>query len=127
VNAPTRRRSSRRVIPTSTSDSAPPPSTATANAPTRRRSRPQTHLPQIEKGEAQLDDSDEFDDAADDDADDLSGPFWKDRLSELVDYRYIHGNTAMFRRGTAKTPSWLRGLQPKGHNTGCIQKERHHL
>jgi hypothetical protein len=34
---------------------------------------------------------------------------WEDRLSELADYRKIHGHTAMFLKCTAKTPSLLIG------------------
>jgi transposase-like protein len=53
TNAPTRRRSSRRVIPTSsTATPIPPPSTATVNVPSA----------------------------------------WEDRLSELAEYRKIHGH-----------------------------------
>ena len=37
---------------------------------------------------------------------------WEDRLSELADYRKIHGN-AMFLKTTAKGLSWLLGSQPK--------------
>jgi hypothetical protein len=42
----------------------------------------------------------------------------KDCLSELADYRKIHG-TAMFLITTAKTPSLAIALENKGVNTDC--------
>jgi hypothetical protein len=96
VNISTRRRSSRRVVPTSSTGTPLPPPTATLKASTRRqsRSRRQSQLQSTETSEAPRDDSDEFDDAADDDDDDgdLPRPSWEDRLSELADYRKIHGH-----------------------------------
>jgi hypothetical protein len=90
VNAPTSRRSSRRVIPTSsTGTTAPPPSTATVDVSTHRRSQRQTRLPLIETREAQPDDTDDAN-AADDG--DLSGSSWEKRLNELADYHKIHGH-----------------------------------
>jgi hypothetical protein len=67
-----------------------PPSTDTVNASTRCQSsrNTQTQLKPIEKSEAQLDGDD---DDADADAD-LSAPSWRDHLSELADYRKIHGH-----------------------------------
>jgi hypothetical protein len=84
VNTLTRRRSSRRVVPTSSTDTPIPPPTATVDTPTLRqcRSRRQTQLPSTETSEAQLDDDDSGD----------WGPFWEGRLSELADYRKIHGH-----------------------------------
>jgi hypothetical protein len=87
MNASTRCRSSRRVIPTSSTRAPipppstttrrrssrpviPPPSTATADVSTSRRSRRKTHLPPIETSVAQPDDAD---DANADDGD-LSDP-----------------------------------------------------
>jgi hypothetical protein len=91
VNALTRRRSSRRVIPTSSTGTTISSFTATVEASRRRRSRRQTQLPPIEMREAQLDDSDEFDDVyADDGA--LSVTSWENRLRELAEYRKIHGH-----------------------------------
>jgi hypothetical protein len=48
----------------------------------------QTKLPSIETSEAKLDD----DDGNGDGDGDLSGPSWEDRLSELAEYRTLHGN-----------------------------------
>jgi predicted chitinase len=71
-----------------------PPNTTTVNALTRRKSRRQTMLPSIETSQALLDGGDDDDD--DDDANahvgDLSGPSWEARLSELAEYRKIHGH-----------------------------------
>jgi hypothetical protein len=95
VKALARRRSSHRVIPTSsTATPIPPPRTATLYESTRRRSPRQTQLPPIETREAHLDHSDEFDGANDGDGD-LAGPSWKDRLSELADYRKMHGHCSV--------------------------------
>jgi hypothetical protein len=55
VDVSTCRRSSRRVIPTSSTGTPVPPPTATVNTLTRRRSRRQTQLPRIEMCETQLD------------------------------------------------------------------------
>jgi hypothetical protein len=88
--ATTRRRSSRCVIPTSSSGTPIPPPTATVDAPTLRqsRSRRQIQLPLIETREAELDDSDAFDDGDGD----LPRTSWEGRLSELADYRKINGH-----------------------------------
>jgi hypothetical protein len=93
VNAPTRRRS--RVIPTSTTGAPVSPPTATMEASSRRQSRRQTELLSIETSEAQL--GGDYDDGdVDAHVGDLSGPSWKasweGRLSELADYRKIHGH-----------------------------------
>jgi hypothetical protein len=55
-----------------------------------------------------------------------SASTWEDRLSELADYRKIHG-TAMFLVATVETPSWLSGSQTKGRNTGSTWQAAHHL
>jgi hypothetical protein len=87
LNAPTRRRSYSHVIPTSsTGNPVPPPGTVNADVSTHRQNRRQTRLPSIETSKAQLDDDDNDDDGV------LSGPSWQDRLSELADYRKIHGH-----------------------------------
>jgi hypothetical protein len=85
VNALTRRRKSRRVIPTSSTGTPLPPPTATVEALTRRQSRSRRlpQLPPIETIEAQLYDNDDGD---------MSGRTWDDRLSELADYRKLHGH-----------------------------------
>jgi hypothetical protein len=81
-----RRRSSRRVIPTISTSTPVSPSTATMEASSRRHSRRQTQFSRSKMIEVELDD----------DADhvDLLGPYryWEDRLSELVEYRTIHGH-----------------------------------
>jgi hypothetical protein len=87
INASTRRRSSRRVISTSnTGAPVPHPSTTTVDVSSRRRSRRQTQRPPIETREAQIDDDDECDGA------DLPASSWEVRLSELAEYRALHGN-----------------------------------
>jgi hypothetical protein len=98
LNVPTRRRSFRSVIPTSSTNNPvppaaattprrrssrrviPPPSTAVVDISTLRRRPRQTQLSPIE---TQLDD---------DDGGDLSGSSWENRLRELTDYRKIHGH-----------------------------------
>jgi hypothetical protein len=87
VRASTLHRSSRLVIPTSNTATLVPPPTATVSASTLRRRTRQTHtqLLPIEMSEAQL--ADDADDGAD-----LSGSSWEVRLSELADYRKIHGH-----------------------------------
>jgi hypothetical protein len=95
ANAPTRRRSSRHVIPTSgTGSPVPPPSTATVDASIRRQSRRQTpFLPASDTSDEQLDDTNDDDDDANGDDADLPGTSsWKDRLGELTDYHRIQGN-----------------------------------
>jgi hypothetical protein len=90
VHAPTRRRSSRRVIPTSsTGTPIIRPYTAAVEASTRRKSRRQTELLSIETSKAQLDG--DIDDV-NAHAGDLSGPSWEARLKDLADYRKIHGH-----------------------------------
>jgi hypothetical protein len=81
------RRSSRRVIPTSRTGTPIPPHTATMEASSSRQSRRQTQLSRIEMSEVELDDDDDYIDHCD-----LPGPFWEDRLSELADYRKLHGH-----------------------------------
>jgi hypothetical protein len=112
VNSPTRRRSSRRVIPTSsTGTPVPPPSTATVDVSTRCRSRRQIQLPPIEMREAQLDDSDAFDE------DDLPRPFWEARLIELADYRKLQGhcNVPKGYSENSKLANWV-SKQRKNYN-----------
>jgi hypothetical protein len=115
VKALTRRRSSRRVIPTRSTGTPipaasaaaatirrrssrrviPPTSTATVDVSIAHRSRRQTKLPSIQTREEQLDD-DDGDDDDDDDANDgdgdLVGPSWEDRFSELANFHRIHGH-----------------------------------
>jgi hypothetical protein len=93
--ATTRRRSSRSVISTSSSFTPVPAAAAAATTRRQSRSRRQIQLPPIETREAELEDSDAFDDAAADDDDgdgDLSSPSWEDRLSELADFRKSFGH-----------------------------------
>jgi hypothetical protein len=118
VNALTHRRSSRRVIPTSsTTTPIPPaaattrrrssrrvvlpPNTATVDVSTSCRSRRQTQLSPNETSEAQLDD---------DDVDDLYLSCWKNHLTELVDYRNIHGHCNVPRNyvKTSKLGFWVK-------------------
>jgi hypothetical protein len=99
VNAPTTRRRSPRVLSTSNTD-----------APVSRRSRRQTQRPPIETREAQLDDSDEFDGADDANDADFPSPSWGDFLSELADYRKIHGNCNVPRNYSenSKLANWVK-------------------
>jgi hypothetical protein len=55
---------------------------------------------------------------------DSYGAAWEDRLSELADYRKIHGhcNVHMSYRENAKLATWVK---TKGGNTGGTLKERH--
>jgi hypothetical protein len=103
VNASTRYRGSRRVIPTRRRSSRPvipPPSTATVEVLTSRRSRQKTQLSPNETSEAQLD--------GDNDGD-LHLLAWKNRLSELVYYRKIHGHCNVPRNGkNAKLALWVK-------------------
>jgi hypothetical protein len=117
VNASTRYRGSRRVIPTSSTTTSippaaattrrrssrpviPPPSTATVEVLTSRRSRQKTQLSPNETSEAQLD--------GDNDGD-LHLLAWKNRLSELVYYRKIHGHCNVPRNGkNAKLALWVK-------------------
>jgi hypothetical protein len=115
ANAPTRRRSSRREVPTSGTSTPvpPPPSTATVNTPTRRRSSRRviptsstaTHIPPptatvntltrrrssrrviptSSTGTPLPPPSTAMDTV------DISSA-WEDRLSKLADYRKIHGH-----------------------------------
>jgi hypothetical protein len=87
VNAPTRHRSSRSVIPTSSTGTPISPPVAAAAATTRCQSRRQTQLPSIETSKAQL-----LDDNGGDDEVVLSDSSWKDRFSELADHHRIHGH-----------------------------------
>jgi hypothetical protein len=86
VNALSRRRSSRRVIPTIRPGTpiSPPNSTMEASNHRQSRSQCQNKLP---SSEAQLDDDDD-----DDDNGALSATSLEDRLSELADYRKTHGH-----------------------------------
>jgi hypothetical protein len=128
VNVPTRRRNSHSEVPTSSPGGTPVPSpTATVDAPTLRqsRSRRQIQLPPIVTREAELDDSDTFDDALaadDDDHDgDLRRPSWEDRLSELVAYHRIYGNCNVPQRyrENIKLGKWVTTLrqQYKGNRS----------
>jgi hypothetical protein len=99
VNASIRRRSSRHVILTSSTGTPIHPPYATAvEASTRRKSRRQTELLSIETSEALLDDADYVDGDRD-----LSGSSWEHRLSELADYRKIHGHCNVPRIATYYT------------------------
>jgi hypothetical protein len=69
VVASTLRRSSRRVITTSSTGTPVHPPTATVDTATPRRSQRQTQLPPIETSEEQLDDDDDYAAANDDDDD----------------------------------------------------------
>jgi hypothetical protein len=81
-------------------------SISTIGTPILPKRQCQTELPSIETSEAQLDDDDR-----DDDVDgDLSGPSsWDDRLSELADYRKIHGhcNNPISYSGNSKLARWV--------------------
>jgi hypothetical protein len=57
---------------------------------------------------------------------DSRGTAWEDRLSELADYRKMHGHCNV-PRIYSETQSWLRGLQPKRTTIGCTKKERNRL
>jgi hypothetical protein len=96
----------------------PPPSTATVDISTCRRSRHQIQLPPIEMSETQLDDSDEF---ADDDCD-LPSPSWEARLSELADYRKLHGHCSVPYNNSenSKLATWVinQGRQYRLHQDG---------
>jgi hypothetical protein len=93
---------SRRVIPTSSTGTPAPPPTATVDAPTlpQCRSRHQTQLAPIETSEAQLDDDDDGN---------SSGPLWEVRFGELADYRKIHGHCNVPQRFSenAKLANWV--------------------
>jgi hypothetical protein len=107
VNTLTRRRSSSRVIPTSSTGTPVPPPTATVDTPTLRqcRSRRQTQLPSIETSVVQRDD----------DGGDSSGPVWEVRLSELADYRKIHGHCSVptLYSENAKLAKWVSNQRQK--------------
>jgi hypothetical protein len=82
------RRSSRRLIATSSIDASTPPSDATVVASTSRQRTCQTktQLSPVETIEAQLDGG------GDDDVDDLSGASRETRLSELAEYCKLYGH-----------------------------------
>jgi hypothetical protein len=87
---------------------------------TRRRSRRPTQLPRIEMSKTQLDDDDGDDEVV------LSGSSWEERLSELADYRKIHGHCNI-PANTVKTSSWVIGSQSKRGITSCTEKELNRL
>jgi hypothetical protein len=67
------------------------------------KSQLRTELPPIETIEAQLDADDGDDDG------NLSGASWKDRLSELADYRRVYGHCNVPRRYSenSKLATWV--------------------
>jgi predicted chitinase len=89
------RRNPRRLITTSSTGASVPPPNATDVASTRRQSACQTkaQLSPIETSEAQLDGDDDADaDDANVEVGDLSGSINARRLSELAEYRRLHGH-----------------------------------
>jgi hypothetical protein len=46
------------------------------------------------------------------------GTAWEDRLSELADYRKMHGHCNVPQKNS-ETPNWVRGSQPRGIITAC--------
>jgi hypothetical protein len=108
------------------SSPTPPPPDSTVHAPTcrrtavvevsiRRKSRRQTELLSIETSEAQLD-------GANAHVGDLPGPSWEARLSQLADYRKIHGhcNVPKGYSENAQLANWVRTqrYQYKLHREG---------
>jgi hypothetical protein len=107
----------------------PPPSTATVNVSTRRKSRRQTELLSIETSEAQLDG--DYNDVNAHVAD-LSGTSWEVCLSELAEYHKLHGHcnvpsryceniqlgTWVKNQRTQMTPSRIQELESLGFKWG---------
>jgi hypothetical protein len=119
VNALISRRSSRRVIATSsTGTPIHPPCAAAVEASTRRKTRRHTELLSIETSEALLDDDANY---VDGDLD-LIGSSWGQRLSELADYRKVHGHCNVPRKYSENTQlgTWVgtQRYQYKLHREG---------